>query len=253
MADIYDYPEYYEIAFSFRDIKAEVDLFEQCFKRFSKIRVKSVLELGCGTCPHIEELHKRGYQYNGLDLNQTMLKYARKKAKSLSAKANFFHKDMINFSLDKKFDFVYVLLGALEVKNILDLVYHFCAVAKVLRKGGLYFLDWCVQFPPFDSEESWVIKKEGIDVKTTFSLRPLDRVAQLFEETIKFEVNDHGRKINMVNKEIKRLVYPQEFLMFVCSLKDFEFLGWWNNWNLKKPLENAANKINRPIVLLRRR
>jgi hypothetical protein len=98
-----------------------------------------------------------------------------------------------------------------------------------------------------------VIKKEGIDVKTTFSLRPLDRVAQLFEETIKFEVNDHGRKINMVNKEIKRLVYPQEFLMFVCSLKDFEFLGWWNNWNLKKPLENAANKINRPIVLLRRR
>jgi len=33
--DLYDNPKYYEIAFSFRDIKAEVDVFEKCFKRFS--------------------------------------------------------------------------------------------------------------------------------------------------------------------------------------------------------------------------
>ena len=253
MANIYDYPEYYEIAFSFRDIKAEVGVFEQCFKRFSKIPVRSVLELGCGTCPHMGELQKRGYQYSGLDLNETMLKYAQKKASSIGGKANFFHRNMINFSLKKKFDFIYILLGSLDAKNILDLVHHFGAVAKALNKEGLYFLDWCIQFPPFDSAESWVIKKGRIEVKTTFSLRPLNRVAQLFEETIKFEVNDYGKKINIVGKGVKKAIYPQEFLMLVYSLKDFEFLGWWNNWNLKKPLENAGNKINRPIVLLRRK
>lgn len=253
MADLYDYPEYYEIAFSFRDIQAEVDVFEECFKRFSRIPVKSVLELGCGTCPHMEELHKRGYEYNGLDLNQTMLKYAREKALSIGTKANFFHKNMIDFSLKKKFDFVYVLLGSLDSKSILDLVSHFSSVAGVLKKGGLYFLDWCVQFPPFDLGETWVIEKDGIVVKTTFSLKPLDRVAQIFEETIKLEVNDRGKKFDIVGIDVKRAIYPQEFLMFVYSLKDFEFLGWWNNWNLKKPLENAGNKINRPIVLLQRR
>ena len=36
MPELYDSPEYYEIAFSFRDIPAEVDLFEECFKRFSQ-------------------------------------------------------------------------------------------------------------------------------------------------------------------------------------------------------------------------
>lgn len=38
--NLYDYPEYYEIAFSYRDIKKEVDVFEECFRRFSKIQVR---------------------------------------------------------------------------------------------------------------------------------------------------------------------------------------------------------------------
>lgn len=253
MTDLYDYPEYYEIAFSFRDIKAEVDVFEECFKRFSRIPVKSVLELGCGTCPHMEELHRRGYEYNGLDLNETMLKYARKKALSIGTKGNFYHKNMIDFSIKKKFDFVYILLGSLALKSTSDLVSHFHSVACVLKEGGLYFLDWCVQFPPFDLGETWVMKKSGVVVKTIFSLKPLDRVAQVFEETIKLEVNDRGKKFDIVGTDVKRAIYPQEFLMLVYSLRDFEFLGWWNNWNLKKPLENAGDKINRPIILLRKR
>lgn len=61
MSEVYDYPEYYEIAFSWRDIPTEVDLFEECIRRFSKIQVKSVLEIGCGNSPHMEELIKRGY------------------------------------------------------------------------------------------------------------------------------------------------------------------------------------------------
>ncbi len=31
---LYDYPRYYEIAFSFRDIKQEIDFFEECFRRY---------------------------------------------------------------------------------------------------------------------------------------------------------------------------------------------------------------------------
>lgn len=42
MSNLYDNPKYYEIAFSFRDIHAEVDVFEEYFKCFSQIPVKSV-------------------------------------------------------------------------------------------------------------------------------------------------------------------------------------------------------------------
>ncbi len=254
MSELYDNPRYYEIAFSFRDISAEVDVFEECFRRFAQIPVKSVLELGCGHSPHMEELTKRGYQYNGLDLSKAMLEYSRGKALRIGAQVNLIQGNMVDFSLKGMVDFVYVLLGSLDVKNTSELTTHFNSVAQVLKKGGLYFLDWCVQYdPPGGSEggDSWEIEREGIKVKTAVSWKVINKVEQTFEETITLEVNDHGKNLNIVGKEIKRAIYPQEFLCFVSGFKHFEFVGWWNNWNLLQPLEQAE-KIDRPIVLLRR-
>lgn len=251
---MYDNPKYYEIAFSFRNILSEVDLFEESFKRFSQIPVRSVLELGCGICPHMEELIKRGYRYNGLDLNKVMLEYSRQKALKIGAEVTLFQEDMIDFSLERMVDFVYILLGSLNLKNTADLITHFNSVGRVLKKGGLYLLDWCVQFElPRQAEEgdSWEIERDGIQVKTEFSRKAINRAEQTFEETITLEVDDQGEKINLIEKGLKRAIYPQEFLCFISSLKGFEFVGWWNNWDLSQPLEKA-DKISRPIILVRR-
>lgn len=254
LSQVYDNPKYYEIAFSFRDIPAETDLFEECFKRFSQISVKSVLELGCGNSPHMEEFVKRGYEYSGLDLNDAMLKYSREKASRIGAQVNLIHADMIDFSLETTVDFVYVLLGSLIVQSTSELITHFDSVARVLKKGGLYLLDWCVQYEtPFEveGEDSWEIERDGIKIKTTVSWKAINRVEQTCEETIVLEVNDHGKQLRIAGIDIKRAIYPQEFLLFVSSLKHFEFVGWWNNWDLSQPLEQAT-KIGRPIALVRR-
>lgn len=255
MCSIYDHPEYYEIAFSFRDIPAEVDVFEECFRRFSQIPVKSVLELGCGNSPYLEELVKRNYQYNGLDLSRAMLEYSRKKARRIGAQVNLLQANMNDFSLDKRVDFVYVLLGSLSVKNTSELLAHFDSVAGALREGGLYLLDWCVQFdPPWATESggTWEMERDGIKVKTTVSWRLISRTDQTFEETISQEVDDHGRRVDITGREIKRAIFPQEFLCIISAHPQFEFVGWWNNWNLSQPLEHA-DKIDRPIALVRRR
>ena len=252
MPNLYDNPKYYEIAFSFRDIPVEVNVFEECFKRFSRIPVKSVLELGCGNSPHMEELIKRGYQYSGLDLSKTMLEYSRQKAVHIGAKVNLIHENMVDFSLEMQVDFVYITLGSLYVRNTSELMTHFNSVAAALKKGGLYLLDWCIQFTPsLGSGETWEIEKEGIQVKTTVSSKDINPVEQTFEETIIIEVNDHGKHYMITGKNVKRAIYPQEFLCLMHSLKDFEFVGWWNNWDLNQPLEQTAG-INRPIALVRR-
>jgi SAM-dependent methyltransferase len=251
---LYDNPRYYEIAFSFRDISAEVSLFEDCFRRFSRIPVRSVLELGCGNCPHIEELTKRGYQYSGLDISEAMLDYSSGKASRIGAGITLIHADMNDFSLEGKFDFVFVLLGSLSVKSTAQLTRHFDSVAGALKVGGLYLLDWCVQFdPPWATEGggTWEMERESIKVKTTVSWKLLNRVEQTFEETIAQEVDDHGKRFSLVSKEVKRAIFPQEFLCLLESFKHFEFVGWWNNWDLNQPLEQAA-KIDRPVVLVRR-
>ena len=254
MSTLYDNPKYYEIAFSYRDIPAEVDVFEECFKRFSQIGVKSVLELGCGNSPHMEELIKRGYQYSGLDLSKAMLEYSRQKSSRIGAEVNLIHGNMVDFSLENKVDFVFVLLGSLYVKNTSELITHFNSVTKVLKKGGLYLLDWCIQYvPPWEAEavDSWEIERDGIRVKTMVSWKAINRVEQTFEETITLEVDDRGEKLNIAGKDVKRAIYPQEFLCFLSGLKHFEFVGWWNNWNLQQPLKETK-KIYRPIALIRK-
>ncbi len=254
MSNLYKNPEYYEIAFSFRDIPSEVEVFEECFRRFSMIPVRSVLELGSGNSPHMKNLTKRGYKYSGLDLSKSMLAYVQQKAKKIGAQVNLIHGNMIDFSLKDKVDFVYILLGSLLVKNTSELLKHFASVARVLKKGGLYFLDWCVQYDsPWASEggDTWVIEREGVRVKTKVSWKSVNPVEQTFEEAITLDVNDHGKHLTIIGKDIKRAIYPQEFLCIVSGIDDFEFVGWWNNWDLSQPLEKAT-KIDRPIALLRR-
>ncbi len=254
LSKVYDHPKYYEIAFSFRDIPAEVDLFEECFKRFSHIPVKAVLELGCGNSPHMEEFVKRGFQYNGLDLNKNMLQYSREKALRAGAEVKLIHADMVNFSLETTVDFVYVMLGSLIVQSTSELISHFDSVARVLKKGGLYLLDWCVQYEtPWEVEggDSWELERDGIKIKTTISWKAVNRVEQTVEETLVFEVDDRGQKHTISGTDVKRGIYPQEFLFLVSALKHFEFVGWWNNWDLSQPLEQVA-KISRPIALVRR-
>jgi SAM-dependent methyltransferase len=254
MSTLYDHPKYYEIAFSFRDIAAEVDLFEESFNRFSRIPVRSVLELGCGPSPHMEELARRGYRYSGLDLNEKMLEYSSQKASQIAAEVSLIRANMVDFSLETEVDFVYVLLGSLSVKNTRELVTHFDSVAMSLRKGGLYLLDWCIQYdPPWESEgkDSWERTCAGITVCTTISWKAVKRVEQTFEETITLDIDDHGRQLSVVGQDVKRAIYPQEFLLFISGREDFDFVGWWNNWDFNQPLEEAR-RIDRPIALVRR-
>jgi len=202
----------------------------------------------------MEELVKRGYQYSGLDINKFMLEYSKQKTSRIDAHVNLIHGNMVDFSLATKVDFVYIMLGSLSVKSTSELITHFNSVAQVLKEGGLYFLDWCIQYdPPWEAEGKsiWEMERDGIQVKTTVEWKAINRIEQTFEEMITLEVDDNGKKLNIVGKEIKRAIYPQEFLFFLSSLEYFEFIGCWNNWNLKEPLKQAS-KITRPIALIRK-
>ena len=48
----YSAPRYYEIAFELNR-KGEVDFLVHCFKRYSPRRVRSVVDIACGTGPHL--------------------------------------------------------------------------------------------------------------------------------------------------------------------------------------------------------
>src|SRR4029453_8145998 len=62
----YSAPRFYEIAFELNR-KGEVDFLVHCFKRFSRRPVRRVVDIACGTGPHLMRLADRGYAMSGLD------------------------------------------------------------------------------------------------------------------------------------------------------------------------------------------
>ena len=84
--EAYRYPHYYEIALAPQYPAREVDFFETAIGRFSRAKVRRVFELGAGTAPYLEEWHRRGYAYCGLDLSPQMLDFAREKAAATASR-----------------------------------------------------------------------------------------------------------------------------------------------------------------------
>jgi SAM-dependent methyltransferase len=252
--NVYEHPEYYDLAFSFRDFAKEVDVFEQCIERYSRIPVKRMLELASGTSPHLDELARRDYEYTGLDISQAMIDYSRKKAEALGVRSEFLRCDMRHFRLKPPVDFAYTMCGSLYTITTDDVMAHLRCVADALRSGGLYFLDWCVDFEWLDAprqDQKWSTERNGIGVRFDFTREIVDRASQLCLHRLRLEIDDHGRNLNLESVDRVRVIFPQELLLLVEKSRAFEFIGWWNKCDLDSPMEQAST-VDRPITLLRR-
>ncbi|NWG10828.1 class I SAM-dependent methyltransferase [Candidatus Bathyarchaeota archaeon] len=253
LPDLYDYPFYYDVAFSFRDISREVDFFEQCIQKFSKVKVRKVLDVGCGHSPYTQELAKRGYAFTGLDLSKAMLDYSMEKSRKAGIEIGIIHADMRKFVAKGKFDFVFCMLGSISFASNSEFLSHLHSVADCLRKGGLYLIDASIDFDWTSvGRESWTITRNGLTVNVTWEAVPINLVEQKIIDCVTVVAIEDGRRRVFKTEKEDKIVFPQEFLMLVEKNKRFEFLGWYNNFNLEEPLENAT-KISRPMTILRRK
>lgn len=240
---VYNKPLYYEIAFSFINTKKQVDLFEKFIKKYSKTKVNRILDIACGTSLQLRKMAKRNYKAIGLDLSPQMLNYLKQKAKEEGTKIETIRADMTNFKLKNKVDFAFIMMGSFRFKNNEELLKHLDCVSNSLKKGSLYLienmeLDW-LKFKP----QSWVMKRNGIKVKTTYRLKQKDTLSQTFEENLILEVDDHGKKLKFVEKQIIKHVFPQEFLTLVKLNNQFEFLGWFERSEFKKLKKASWNNV----------
>ncbi len=74
----YTAPRLYEIAFDLNR-RAEVDFLVQCFRTYARGPVRRVLDIACGTGPHLMRLAARGYHMAGLDLSRRNIEFLRQR------------------------------------------------------------------------------------------------------------------------------------------------------------------------------
>ena len=75
-----DYASAYDALYHDKDYERECDFLEAIFRKYSK-KVKTILDLGCGTAGHALILARRGYEVVGVDRSVTMLDYSPKESK----------------------------------------------------------------------------------------------------------------------------------------------------------------------------
>ncbi len=252
MPAIYSFPRYYDLAFSWRDYAAEVAVMCACAERFGDGAPRHVLEICCGQAPHLGAWHARGIGYVGVDASAAMLGMAREQAAPLEANAVFLEQDLAGFELSDPVDFVCVLLGSLYARDTAHLRAHFDAVARAVRPGGLYFMEWTVDFDPLvDVVDSWAVQRDGVYVQASYWTRCVNRVEQIYEDTIHLDIDDRGEPVVIEDTATRRRIFPREFLAYIEAHPHFEFVGWWNDWDLAQPID-GTRPVNRPIIVVRR-
>ena len=161
------HPELYEKGFDYRKINEQVKFLDRIF---SKNKSKIILDIACGHTPQGRKLAKKGYKISGIDLSNSLLKLARKRAKEEGVKLNLYKKDMRNFNIGK-FDASYILFSSiLHLCTKKDLLLHFKSVNRNLKKGGLYIID--LSSLPFtfpDKPAQFKKTRQGLTTSITYT------------------------------------------------------------------------------------
>jgi SAM-dependent methyltransferase len=227
--DTYDEPLYYEIAFSYQQVKKQVDFFEKAAEKFGNSPTRRFLDICCGPSPQLRELARRGYEAVGLDINQRMLEYLRMKAKEENLNVETIQGDMNDFRLERKCDFAFLLSGSLYIDSNKQFLRHLDCVANALRSGGLYLLE---NFPLEilkEHREEWTSTRGEIEVKTIFETKITNELEELYEEKLTLEVRDHGKANTYSTTTYTKNIAPQELKILLETNGRFRLVGWFEN------------------------
>lgn len=136
------YAATYDGVYADKDYVAESDLLENLFGAHAQGRIKSILDLGCGTGRHAVELAARNYDVVGLDRSPGMLAQARSRAVERSLDVDFVSGDLREIRLEREFDAVLMMFAVLGYQLTDDDVdASLRTVRHHLTSGGLFVFD----------------------------------------------------------------------------------------------------------------
>ena len=250
----YTAPRLYEIAFDLNR-KAEGDFLVHCFRRYARRPVRRVLDIACGTGPHLLRLADRGYAMTGLDLSARNVEFLRARLAARRQAGEVIVGDMTDFRLPRPVDAAVCMQdsqGHLLTND--QLLAHLRAVALAVRRGGLYVFDRYMASSWTNPARSWSwSRRRGrLTVQASFSaLNDVDPVSQVFRERLRLEAVENGTRRVYRQTHLSRMVFPQELRALVELAGGFEFVQWFFGFKPHQVLERSRHPLLMIVVLRR--
>src|SRR5436305_8026432 len=173
VANWFDYPRYYDIAFQ-ADTRQEADFIEAACRKYCPFAARRFLEPACGSGRLITELAARGYQMTGFDLSQPALSYLRRRLARRLLNAETFEAEMSNFRLARSVDAAYCTVNTFRHLLTEQAARgHLECVAGSLCPGGIYVLGLDLLASGGDKEDSGCWTQRRCETKVTVTARLL--------------------------------------------------------------------------------
>ncbi len=128
------YLEEHKEYFSLKQLKKDVDFIIEVLKLK---KMDKILDIACGNGRHTIELKKRGFDIEGLDFSDYLIKIAKKQAKQENLEINFYKQD-IHKIIRKKYNKIFLFFsefGLFDANKVLK------NIARILENKGLFLLD----------------------------------------------------------------------------------------------------------------
>jgi len=248
----YSAPRYYEIAFDMNR-KQEVDFLVHCFRRYATRPVKRVLDIACGTGPHLIRLAERGFRMSGLDLSPENIEFLRQRAAAKGLDVALRVGDMTRFRLDQPVDAAICMQDSQgHLLQNEAIVAHLRSVARALRPGGIYVFDryMCSSWTDPARRWSWTRRRGRATVRATFeALVDLNPVTQVFYEDMELDILENGDHKVYRQRHSSRMVFPQELRALVELAGRFELCEWFYGFKPHLRLDRAHRPLLMVVVL----
>jgi SAM-dependent methyltransferase len=207
------YSKYYDLLYSDKDYKAEVDYIKNIIKKYNP-SAKTILDLGCGTGIHANLLASEGFQVTGVDLSTEMIEVANDKKNTDYSEnrdsLNFISGDIRSLRLEEKYDVVVSLFHVFsylssnsDIKEGLEtLNFH-------VKENGIVFFDfWYGPAVLNEMPSCRVKKKENAELEVTRVATP-QTLEMENKVIVNYElfINDKTENLNFSFKEKHEMRY----------------------------------------------
>ncbi len=236
------YSNSYDFIYKTKNYEAECDFLEAIFNK-NKLKVKTILDLGCGTGGHMRIFAKRGYHVTGVDRSSYMLDCARKKMTQENVEGEFIHGDLCSVDLGRKFDVVISMFAVMsyQIKNS-DIAAACKTAWKHLNSSGAFIFDgW---HGPGVLLDKPVKTTKQVDIGDKQLIRFSDPVLDIISHTVevryKLWVIEKDRIISREEEShAVRFFYPQEIAYFL-EVAGFSEISFYPFMNLDSKLDGSV-------------